>query len=210
MGVAEPISCDSGDTKSAESAQQKKAAPPRPSPSAFFTSVTHLVRPAPGTSRWHAQPRREARVDDHHRDHPGRHRGGGGDAFRVLGHAIRAAVFLIANGLILFAAECYYHTHPPSTAPRRRTGTGLSWRGPGRRPARARSPGSPCQGIAEAVLADQRPVRAGCVRATIIGAAQILALRAGISRHGTCRPGTLTPFAIAACSSASAASRTSN
>jgi undecaprenyl-diphosphatase len=42
----------------------------------------------------------------------------GEHTFRVVfGHVIWAAVFLIANGLILLAAERHYRAHPPAPRP---------------------------------------------------------------------------------------------
>jgi len=112
--------------------------------------------------------------------------------FRVLfGVPIRAAIFLVVNGLILFAGEKFrtraslradaliareLADGPP--------GAGVAARGP----AHAQhAPGHQAVRqleISRAVASDQRLAKIGFGPATLIGSAQILALLAGISRDG--------------------------
>jgi undecaprenyl-diphosphatase len=116
--------------------------------------------------------------------------------FRVLfGKPILAAVFLIVNGVILYCGERF---RPQSSrladqeaaAPREGT---LAAAGPGAAPAGPVAPGiQPAAGhqavrqdeISHALASDERLARAGFTEAVIIGASQILALLAGISRDG--------------------------
>jgi undecaprenyl-diphosphatase len=146
-------------------------------------------------------------------------------AFRTLfGQPIRAAIFLIVNGLILFSGEKFRtrkslaadaeaeaaERSDERTAPRARPagapvagetiagatispsagGGGATLGGPPgatARPVAMHASGQRAVRQRETVLAarsDQRVVRTGYVQAVIIGAAQILALLAGISRDG--------------------------
>ena len=80
-----------------------------------------------------------------------------------LGRPVPAACFLIANGLILIAAEAWAARHPTTvTIP-------------------AEIPGDP---VADGVAADARLSRMSFARALGIGSVQILALGPGISRSG--------------------------
>ena len=112
--------------------------------------------------------------------------------FRVLfGKPVRAAIFLIINGVILFAGE-KLRTKRSLSADREVVqerhaelalqGAGQAPRGPaahasGQRAARQ-------QEASQAVQADQRLTKLGFAEALIIGSAQILALLAGISPDG--------------------------
>ena len=158
----------------------------------FFTSLDHLFRPAPGTSRWQMRNADEklawmiiiATIPVGITGVAGEH------TFRVVfGHAIWAAVFLIANGLILLAAERHYRAHPPAPRPVARAdavvpelvpagaGQAESRQATAHRAVRHRE-------VAEAVETDQRLAAEGYWRGTVIGAFQVLALLAGISRDG--------------------------
>jgi undecaprenyl-diphosphatase len=115
-------------------------------------------------------------------------------AFRVLfGVPVRAAIFLVVNGLILFAGERFRTRKSlaadaalsaAETPEQDRIQAGVA-AGPGRgsnhssgqRAARRAE-------ISRAVEADQRVTAIGYLQGTIIGSAQILALLAGISRDG--------------------------
>lgn len=158
----------------------------------FFTSLDHLLRPAPGTSRWQMRNADEklawmiiiATIPVGIAGAAGEH------TFRVVfGHALWAAVFLIANGLILLAAERYYRTHPPAPEPAASADVIVPELVPAAagqaeiRYATARH-AVRHQETAEAVETDQRLAAEGYWRGTVIGACQILALLAGISRDG--------------------------
>jgi undecaprenyl-diphosphatase len=119
--------------------------------------------------------------------------------FRVLfGVPSRAAIFLIVNGVILYLGERFrprksreaderLAAEPPAeagAAPRDRE---LVAAGPAHRPPGAHAAGQRAlrqHEINEAVAADERLARESFWQALIIGAAQILALLAGISRDG--------------------------
>jgi undecaprenyl-diphosphatase len=155
----------------------------------FFTSLGHLLRPAPGTSRWEMRNADEklawmiiiATIPVGIVGVAGEH------AFRVLfGHAIWAAVFLIVNGLILLAAERHYRRHPPAGDPADAAEPELVPAGAGH-PGARRTAGYQAVQLREtsqAVAADQRLAAEGYRRGTVIGGAQIFALLAGISRDG--------------------------
>ncbi len=160
----------------------------------FFTSLGHLLRPAPGTSRWQMRNADEklawmiiiATIPVGITGVAGEH------AFRVVfGHAIWAAVFLIANGLILLAAERHSRARPAAGGPAAGHPAGamvpvLVPAGAGRAGARHAAGHQAIRGreIAQAVATDQRLAAEGYWRGTIIGAFQIFALLAGISRDG--------------------------
>jgi undecaprenyl-diphosphatase len=128
--------------------------------------------------------------------------------FRVLfAKPIRAAIFLVVNGLILYAGErfrtrrskqadadqaarraelaampaaAYAEAGGPAPAP-------AAAAGPARRPAAAHASGQRAirrQEEIQALESDARLSRIGWMEAVIIGSAQILALLAGISRDG--------------------------
>ncbi len=107
--------------------------------------------------------------------------------FRVLfGKPIRAAIFLVVNGVILYAGE-RFRTRASlkadaDLAADRQHADGQSVRGAaahasGQRAVRQLE-------LSRAVQADERLAQAGFVQALVIGSAQILALLAGISRDG--------------------------
>jgi len=107
--------------------------------------------------------------------------------FRVLfGKPIRAAIFLVVNGVILYAGERFrprasLRADEELAAERERT-EGQTERGhaahaSGQRAVRQLE-------LSRAVQADERLAVAGYLQAVVIGSAQILALLAGISRDG--------------------------
>jgi undecaprenyl-diphosphatase len=108
--------------------------------------------------------------------------------FRVLfAKPIRAAIFLIINGLILFAGE-KFRTHrslaadaeietEEDLAERRAAGSGVAAHASGQRAVKQLE-------ASRAVQADQRLTAVGFLQALVIGSSQILALLAGISRDG--------------------------
>src|SRR6266567_5853424 len=107
--------------------------------------------------------------------------------FRVLfGKPIRAAIFLVVNGVILYAGE-RFRTRASlradeELAKQRERTEGQTERGhaahaSGQRAVRQLE-------LSRAVQADERLAVAGYLQAVVIGSAQILALLAGISRDG--------------------------
>ena len=132
----------------------------------------------------------------------------------LFGKPIRAAIFLVINGLILYAGERFRTSKSlaadaEQARPRRTwpTHAGARWLAtPSRRPApvtaspdRRATRAPPRPGVAahasgqravrqqeasRAVQADRRLTTVGYWQALIIGSAQILALLAGISRDG--------------------------
>jgi undecaprenyl-diphosphatase len=107
--------------------------------------------------------------------------------FRVLfGKPVRAAIFLVINGLILYAGE-RFRTRASRQADaqvlrERELAEGgvtrsSSLHASGHRAVRQ-------QEIAEAVQSDERLTAIGYLQAIVIGSAQVLALLAGISRDG--------------------------
>jgi undecaprenyl-diphosphatase len=112
--------------------------------------------------------------------------------FRVLfGKPIRAAIFLLVNGVILYAGERFRTrasrqadeqiTEQREMAEARVSGAGAA-RGPSQHASGHRAVRQ--QEIADALAADERLTSIGSLQAIIIGSAQILALLAGISRDG--------------------------
>ncbi len=118
----------------------------------------------------------------------------------IFGKPIVAGVFLIINGVILYCGERF---RPPSSvradqevAAQRQAALAPSAAGARRQPVPA-GPGMVRQArhasgqqavrqeeLVQAIQADERLSRMGYLRAVIIGASQILALLAGISRDG--------------------------
>jgi undecaprenyl-diphosphatase len=108
--------------------------------------------------------------------------------FRVLfAKPIRAAIFLVINGLILFAGE-KFRTRRSLAADaeiateedlteRRAAGSGVAMHASGQRAVKQLE-------ATRAVQADQRLTAVGFLQALVIGSSQILALLAGISRDG--------------------------
>jgi undecaprenyl-diphosphatase len=108
--------------------------------------------------------------------------------FRVLfAKPIRAAIFLIINGLILFAGEKFRTRRSLAAdaeieteedlAERRAAGSGVAMHASGQRAVKQLE-------ASRAVEADQRLTAVGYLQALVIGLSQILALLAGISRDG--------------------------
>jgi undecaprenyl-diphosphatase len=107
--------------------------------------------------------------------------------FRVLfGKPIRAAIFLVVNGVILYAGEKFrtrasLKADAELAADRQdagsKAGRGAAAHASGQRAVRQLE-------LSRAVQADERLAGAGFVQALVIGSAQILALLAGISRDG--------------------------
>jgi undecaprenyl-diphosphatase len=107
--------------------------------------------------------------------------------FRVLfGKPIRAAIFLVVNGVILYAGEKFrtrasLKADAELAADRQHAGSkagrGGAAHASGQRAVRQLE-------LSRAVQADERLAGAGFVQALVIGSAQILALLAGISRDG--------------------------
>ncbi len=107
--------------------------------------------------------------------------------FRVLfGKPIRAAIFLVVNGVILYAGERFrtrasLKADADLAADRQHAGSqavrGAAAHASGQRAVRQLE-------LSRAVQADERLAQAGFVQALVIGSAQILALLAGISRDG--------------------------
>jgi len=108
--------------------------------------------------------------------------------FRVLfAKPIRAAIFLIINGLILFAGEKFRTRRSLAAdaeieteedlAERRAAGAGVATHASGQRAVKQLE-------ASRAVRADQRLTAVGYLQALVIGSSQILALLAGISRDG--------------------------
>jgi undecaprenyl-diphosphatase len=107
--------------------------------------------------------------------------------FRVLfGKPIRAAIFLVINGLILYAGE-RFRTRASRNADdelaadrehsARQAEPGVPLHASGQRAARQLE-------LSRAVQADQRLAGIGYLQALVIGSSQVLALLAGISRDG--------------------------
>ena len=107
--------------------------------------------------------------------------------FRVLfGKPIRAAIFLVVNGLILYAGERFrtrasLKADAEVAAERERAAgqaePGVAAHASGQRAVRQLE-------LSQAVQSDQRLAAAGFLQALVIGSAQVLALLAGISRDG--------------------------
>jgi undecaprenyl-diphosphatase len=187
----------------------------------FFTSLRQFARPAPGTKRWQLRstdqklawmivlatiPVGLVGLEYEHE-------------FRVItGHAITAAYFLIANGLILYAAERFRRpasvradheqaaedeqadrARPvPAREPAMLAAQGDNQAARGRAPRHAYGGGSSQrQGqramrreqIAAAARSDRRLAGMGYLRTVLVGSTQILALLAGISRDGVVMAG---------------------
>jgi undecaprenyl-diphosphatase len=107
--------------------------------------------------------------------------------FRVLfGKPVRAAIFLVVNGVLLYAGERFRtrasRQADAQVAAQRETADGgvtrsSSLHASGHRAVRQ-------QEVSEAVRSDERLTSVGYLEAIIIGSVQILALLAGISRDG--------------------------
>ncbi len=157
----------------------------------FFSSIGHVIRPEDGTGRWQLQsadqrlawliivatiPVGLVGLKFEHE-------------FRVLfGKPIRAAIFLIINGLILLAGEFFRRKASVRADQEIARERELVAAGRGRRIGTARhAAGHQAEREAEyaqGVASDRRLAMQGYLSAFLIGAAQILALLAGISRDG--------------------------
>jgi undecaprenyl-diphosphatase len=156
----------------------------------FFASVRHVIAPEEGTGRWQLQsadqrlawliivatiPVGLVGLKFEHE-------------FRVLfGKPIRAAIFLVINGLILLAGELFRRKaslQADREIARERELVAVG----GARPGTAKhAAGHQAERAAEyslAIESDRRLSAQGYLSAFLIGAAQILALLAGISRDG--------------------------
>ena len=157
----------------------------------FFSSLRQLMAPAEGTSRWQLQSADQRLawliilatipvglvgvVFEHE--------------FRVLfGKPIRAAIFLVINGLILLAGERFRRKASLQADREIAEERELVAVGGGRRTGTSRhASGHQAERAAEyslAIESDQRLAMQGYLSALLIGTAQILALLAGISRDG--------------------------
>ena len=163
----------------------------------FFTSFGQLARPATGTRRWQLADRDQrlawlivlatipVGVVGVKYEHE----------FRVItGHAITAAYFLVANGLILFAGERFRtrrsvaadreQAKEDQQAPARAPAVAVAAR---HQPPPGRHAGEQAfrrEQVAQGRRADRRLSRIGGLSAAVLGATQSLALLAGISRDG--------------------------
>jgi undecaprenyl-diphosphatase len=163
----------------------------------FFSSIRQFIQPAEGTTRWQLQSADQrlawliivatipVGLVGLRFEHE----------FRVLfGKPIRAAIFLVINGLILLAGEFFRRkasVHADQGIEREReprAAGGGPAAGGGRRTGGARhASGHQAEREAEyaqAIESDRRLAGQGYLSAFLIGAAQILALLAGISRDG--------------------------
>jgi undecaprenyl-diphosphatase len=157
----------------------------------FFTSLGHFARPADGTRRWQLQNANQklawmvilATIPVGLVGLKYEHE------FRVFfGKPIRAAIFLIINGLILLAGEKFRRRASVQAdqdivreqelvaagAPRRE--------GPARHAAGHQA--DRATELQRGLESDQRLARTSYLKSILIGCAQILALLAGISRDG--------------------------
>jgi undecaprenyl-diphosphatase len=159
--------------------------------SGFFTSLGQFARPAEGTRRWQLQNANQklawmiilatipvglvGLAFEHE--------------FRVFfGKPIRAAVFLIINGLILLAGEKFrrrasVQADQDIARERELVAAGTARReGPARHAAGHQA--ERATEYARGLESDERMTRSSYLKAVLIGCAQILALLAGISRDG--------------------------
>jgi undecaprenyl-diphosphatase len=157
----------------------------------FFASIRHVIQPEEGTGRWQLQtadqrlawliivatiPVGLVGLKFEHE-------------FRVLfGKPIRAAIFLVINGLILLAGELFRRKASLQADRQIAHERELVAVGGTRPPGTAKhASGHQAERAAEysmAIESDQRLSAQGYLSAFLIGTAQILALLAGISRDG--------------------------
>ncbi len=162
----------------------------------FFSSVRHVIQPEDGTSRWQLQsadqrlawliivatiPVGLVGLKFEHE-------------FRVLfGKPIRAAIFLVINGLILLAGELFRRKASLQADREIAQERELVAVGGARPPGTAKhASGHQAERAAEysmAIESDRRLSAQGYLSAFLIGTAQILALLAGISRDGVAMVG---------------------
>ena len=159
--------------------------------SGFFSSIGHFIQPAAGTTRWRLQSAEQklawmiiiatipvglvGLAFEHE--------------FRVLfGKPVRAAIFLVINGLILLAGELFRRKSSVRADQQIAQERELVAVGGARRAGGARhASGHQAERAVEyshAIESDRRLALSGFTQAFIIGTAQILALLAGISRDG--------------------------
>ena len=162
----------------------------------FFSSLGQFVNPAPGTRRWQLQNANQklawmiiiatipvglVGIAFEHE-------------FRVFfGKPIRAAVFLLVNGLILLAGERFrrkasVRADQEIAHERELVAVGTMRRAGGARHA-AGHQAERASEYAQGLESDQRLARYGYLTAFLVGSAQILALLAGISRDGAAMVG---------------------
>jgi undecaprenyl-diphosphatase len=159
--------------------------------SGFFTSLGQFARPAEGTRRWQLQDTNQklawmiilATIPVGLVGLKFEHE------FRVFfGKPIRAAIFLVINGLILLAGEKFRRRASVQADQDIARERELVAVGGARREGTARhAAGHQAERAteyAQGLESDQRLARSGYLNALIIGTAQILALLAGISRDG--------------------------
>jgi undecaprenyl-diphosphatase len=155
----------------------------------FFTSLKQFAAPAPGTSRLQLSAYQRlawmivlATIPVGLVGLAFEHQ------FRVLfGHAIYAAWFLMLNGLILLAAERFRPQRSKHADEQVIADRDLAMAGAARVGAARHASGHQAERNAELIQAresDRRLSSVGYLESVIIGAAQILALFAGISRDG--------------------------
>jgi len=161
----------------------------------FFSSLGHIARPEPGTSRWQFRSVNEklawmiifatipvgiAGLAFEHE-------------FRVFfGKPIRAAIFLAINGLILLAGEKFrrkasLRADEEVVQERELEREAVAVGGPRRTGGARHAAGHQADRAAElsdALAADRRLARRSYWESVFIGSSQILALLAGISRDG--------------------------
>jgi undecaprenyl-diphosphatase len=162
----------------------------------FFASIRHVIQPGEGTSRWQLQsadqrlawliivatiPVGLVGLKFEHE-------------FRVLfGKPIRAAIFLVINGLILLAGELFRRKASLQADQEIAQERELVAVGGARPPGSAKhASGHHAERAAEyslAIESDRRLSAQGYLSAFLIGTAQILALLAGISRDGVAMVG---------------------
>jgi undecaprenyl-diphosphatase len=161
----------------------------------FFASLGHIARPEPGTSRWQLRTVNEklawmiivATIPVGLVGLKFEHE------FRVFfGKPIRAAIFLVINGLILFAGEKFRRRASLQAdeevvrereLERETVAAGAQRRTGGARHAAGHQAVRAAE-LADAISADRRLARRSYWQALAIGSSQILALLAGISRDG--------------------------
>jgi undecaprenyl-diphosphatase len=157
----------------------------------FFTSLGHIARPEPGTSRWQFRSvdQRMAWMIVFATIPVGLVGVAFEHAFRVFfGKPIRAAIFLAINGLILLAGEKFrrkqsLQADQEIAREREMVAAGVQRRTGGARHAGGHQAERAAE-VAQGIEADRRLAERGYRDAVLIGSAQVLALLAGISRDG--------------------------
>ena len=161
----------------------------------FFSSLGHIARPEPGTSRWQFRsvPEKLAWMIIFATIPVGIAGLAFEHEFRVFfGKPIRAAIFLAINGLILLAGEKFRRkasrrADQEDVAERDLEREAVAVGGPRRTGGARHAAGHQAERAAEladAIAADRRLARRSYWDSVLIGSSQILALLAGISRDG--------------------------